>query len=36
MSEGAAVSKISARIAFAVNHAQDATIPEGHLLMRLD
>jgi hypothetical protein len=30
MSEGAAVSKTSARIAFAVNHAQDATIPEGH------
>lgn len=30
MSEGAAVSKTSARIAFAVNHAQDETIPEGH------
>jgi hypothetical protein len=30
MSEGAAVSKRSARIAFAVGHAQDASIPEGH------
>jgi hypothetical protein len=30
MSEGAAVSKRSAKIAFAVNHAQDASIPEGH------
>jgi hypothetical protein len=30
MSEGAAVSKRSSRIAFAVNHAQDPAIAEGH------
>jgi Tol biopolymer transport system component len=30
MSEGAAVSKRSTKIAFAVNHAQDPAIPEGH------
>jgi hypothetical protein len=30
MSEGAAVSKRSTKIAFAVNHAQDPALPEGH------
>ncbi len=30
MSEGASVSKRSTKIAFAVNHAQDASVPEGH------
>jgi hypothetical protein len=30
MSEGAAVSRRSTKIAFAVGHAQDASIPEGH------
>ena len=30
MSEGAAVSKRSTKIAFSVGHAQDDTIPEGH------
>ena len=30
MSEGAAVSKRSTRIAYAVGHAQDPSIPEGH------
>jgi hypothetical protein len=29
MSEGAAISKTSTKIAFAVGHAQDASIPEG-------
>jgi len=30
MSEGAAVSKRSTKIAFSVGHAQDASVPEGH------
>lgn len=30
ISEGAAVSKRSAKIAFAVGHAQDPSLPEGH------
>ena len=34
MSEGAAVSKRSTKIAFAVDHAQDASIPEGRIAAR--
>jgi hypothetical protein len=35
MSEGAAVSKRSTKIAYSVGHAQDPSIPEGHTQLRV-